>query len=114
MIAGELRGAVGGGGPTIVCAQAGEVNTGAFDPFGEIADACAEAGAWLHVDGAFGLWASVSPELRPLLAGVERADWWATDAHKWLNVPNWQTTETNVERTVEAFRAAIAAPAAAR
>jgi glutamate/tyrosine decarboxylase-like PLP-dependent enzyme len=70
-----------------VCAQAGEVNTGAFDPFAEIADACAEAGAWLHVEGAFELWASVSPDLRPLLAGIERADSWATDAHKWLNVP---------------------------
>jgi len=73
--------------PTIVCAQAGEVNTGAFDPLDEIADACAEAGAWLHVDGAFGLWAAVSPSLRHLVKGVERADSWATDAHKWLNVP---------------------------
>jgi len=76
-----------GGGPTIVCAQAGEVNTGAFDPFGEIADLAAEHGAWLHVDGAFGLWAAASPKLRPLVRGVERADSWITDAHKWLNVP---------------------------
>jgi len=76
-----------GGGPTIVCAQAGEVNTGAFDSFGEIADLAAEHGAWLHVDGAFGLWAAASPKLRPLLRGVERADSWITDAHKWLNVP---------------------------
>ena len=76
-----------GDGPTIVVAQAGEVNTGAFDPFDEIADACEEAGAWLHVDGAFGLWAAASPGLRSLVAGVERADSWATDAHKWLNVP---------------------------
>jgi len=75
------------GGPTIVCAQAGEVNTGAFDSFGEIADLAAEHGAWLHVDGAFGLWAAASPKLRPLLRGVERADSWITDAHKWLNVP---------------------------
>jgi glutamate/tyrosine decarboxylase-like PLP-dependent enzyme len=74
-------------GPAIVCAQAGEVNTGAFDPFEEIADATEKAGAWLHVDGAFGLWAAVSPELRHLVAGVERADSWTTDAHKWLNVP---------------------------
>jgi glutamate/tyrosine decarboxylase-like PLP-dependent enzyme len=74
-------------GPTVVCAQAGEVNTGAFDPIGEIADLCADAGAWLHVDGAFGLWAAASPELRHLTRGVERADSWATDAHKWLNVP---------------------------
>lgn len=76
-----------GGAPTIVCAQAGEVNTGAFDPFDEIADACAERDAWLHVDGAFGLWAAASPALRPLVRGVERADSWITDAHKWLNVP---------------------------
>ena len=74
-------------GPTIVCAQAGEVNTGAFDPFGEIAELCETAGAWLHVDGAFGLWAAASPALRHLTRGVERADSWATDAHKWLNVP---------------------------
>jgi glutamate/tyrosine decarboxylase-like PLP-dependent enzyme len=73
--------------PTIVCAQAGEVNTGAFDPFAEIAELCAEHGAWLHVDGAFGLWAGASPALRPLLRGVELADSWITDAHKWLNVP---------------------------
>jgi glutamate/tyrosine decarboxylase-like PLP-dependent enzyme len=76
-----------GPGPTIVCAQAGEVNTGAFDPLAKIADATEEAGAWLHVDGAFGLWAAVSPDLRRLVAGIERADSWTTDAHKWLNVP---------------------------
>jgi glutamate/tyrosine decarboxylase-like PLP-dependent enzyme len=76
-----------GDGPTIVCAQAGEVNTGAFDPFEEIADAAAAHGAWLHVDGAFGLWAAASPRLRDLVRGVERADSWITDAHKWLNVP---------------------------
>jgi glutamate/tyrosine decarboxylase-like PLP-dependent enzyme len=74
-------------GPTIVCAQAGEVNTGAFDPLDEIADSTSDAGAWLHVDGAFGLWAAASPELRGLVRGVERADSWATDSHKWLNVP---------------------------
>ena len=73
--------------PTIVCGQAGEVNTGAFDDFHAIADACGETGAWFHVDGAFGLWAAVSPELRHLVAGVERADSWTTDGHKWLNVP---------------------------
>ena len=76
-----------GAAPTIVCAQAGEVNTGAFDPFVEIAELCAEHEAWLHVDGAFGLWAAASPALRPLLRGVELADSWITDAHKWLNVP---------------------------
>jgi glutamate/tyrosine decarboxylase-like PLP-dependent enzyme len=76
-----------GEGPTIVCAQAGEVNTGAFDPLPEIADACDETGAWLHVDGAFGLWAAVAPSRRHLVEGIERADSWTTDAHKWLNVP---------------------------
>ncbi len=74
-------------GPVVVCAKAGEVHTGAVDPLAEIADLSAGAGAWLHVDGAFGLWASASPALRHLVAGVERADSWATDAHKWLNVP---------------------------
>ncbi|MGB9112064.1 MAG: aminotransferase class V-fold PLP-dependent enzyme [Acidimicrobiales bacterium] len=74
-------------GPTIVCTQAGNVNTGSFDPFEEIADATKESGAWLHVDGAFGLWAAASPSLRYLVAGAARADSWATDAHKWLNVP---------------------------
>jgi glutamate/tyrosine decarboxylase-like PLP-dependent enzyme len=74
-------------GPTIVCAQAGNVNTGAIDPMAEIADACAAAGAWLHVDGAFGLWAAASRRFRHLTQGCERADSWATDAHKWLNVP---------------------------
>ena len=73
--------------PAIVCAQAGEVNTGAFDPMPDIADLAQAHGAWLHVDGAFGLWAAASPRLRHLTAGVERADSWATDAHKWLNVP---------------------------
>jgi glutamate/tyrosine decarboxylase-like PLP-dependent enzyme len=73
--------------PTIVAIQAGNVNTGAFDPADAIADALAtHPNAWLHVDGAFGLWAAASPELRHLVAGVERADSWATDAHKWLNV----------------------------
>jgi glutamate/tyrosine decarboxylase-like PLP-dependent enzyme len=74
-------------GPTIACAQAGEVNSGAFDPLVEVADACEGTSAWLHVDGAFGIWAAVSPELRHLTAGLERADSWTTDAHKWLNVP---------------------------
>jgi glutamate/tyrosine decarboxylase-like PLP-dependent enzyme len=74
-------------GPTIVCAQAGNVNTGAFDPVGEIADAAHERGAWVHVDGAFGLWAATAPSRRHLVAGIERADSWATDGHKWLNVP---------------------------
>jgi glutamate/tyrosine decarboxylase-like PLP-dependent enzyme len=76
-----------GTGPTIVCAQAGNVNTGSFDPLEQIADAVEGSGAWLHVDGAFGLWAAVSPRFRHLVAGAERADSWATDCHKWLNVP---------------------------
>ena len=88
MRADALREALAGeAGPVIVCAQAGNVNTGAVDPLREIADACAAAGAWLHVDGAFGLWASASPRFRHLTEGCERADSWATDAHKWLNVP---------------------------
>ena len=74
-------------GPAIVCAQAGEINTGAFDPLPEIVDACRERGAWCHIDGAFGLWAAVSPVRQRLLDGYERADSWATDGHKWLNVP---------------------------
>jgi glutamate/tyrosine decarboxylase-like PLP-dependent enzyme len=76
-----------GDGPTIVCGQAGEVNTGAFDDLDAIADAADASGAWFHVDGAFGLWAAAVPRLRDLLRGSERADSWATDAHKWLNVP---------------------------
>jgi glutamate/tyrosine decarboxylase-like PLP-dependent enzyme len=85
MLAGELR---LGDEPTIVCAQAGEVNTGASDPFHAIADARDRApNAWIHVDGAFGLWAAATETRRHLVDGVERADSWATDAHKWLNVP---------------------------
>lgn len=74
-------------GPSIICAQAGNVNTGAFDPLREIAELAREHGSWLHVDGAFGLWARTSRELQPLADGMELADSWATDAHKWLNVP---------------------------
>jgi len=74
-------------GPLIVCAQAGNVNTGAFDPLDAIIEIAHERSAWVHVDGAFGLWAAASPRLRSLLQGHERADSWATDAHKWLNVP---------------------------
>jgi glutamate/tyrosine decarboxylase-like PLP-dependent enzyme len=74
-------------GPTIVCVQAGNVNTGAFDPIEAIGRVARAAGAWLHVDGAFGLWAAAAPSLRNLTAGIAQADSWATDAHKWLNVP---------------------------
>ena len=73
--------------PAIVCLQAGNVNTGAFDPAVEICRRAKEAGAWVHVDGAFGIWAAVCPELAHLVEGCELADSWATDAHKWLNVP---------------------------
>ncbi len=74
-------------GPTIVCVQAGNVSTGAFDPLPEIASMLADRQAWLHVDGAFGLWAAASADRRHLAAGLDRADSWTTDAHKWLNVP---------------------------
>jgi len=74
-------------GPTIVCTQAGNLNTGGFDPVGDICDAVKAKGAWVHVDGAFGLWAAASPELAHLCNGFQAADSWATDAHKWLNVP---------------------------
>ena len=77
-------------GPTIVCAQAGNVNGGAVDPFGSIRDVVDRRAAddiWLHVDGAFGLWARAVPSRRHLLEDVDRADSWATDAHKWLNTP---------------------------
>jgi len=72
---------------TIVCIQAGNVNTGAFDPAKEVCAAARDAGAWVHVDGAFGLWAVASPRLAHLSAGFAEADSWATDAHKWLNTP---------------------------
>ncbi len=74
-------------GPAIVCIQAGNVNTGAFDPAPEIISAAHAAGAWVHVDGAFGLWAAASPSRSHLMAGYAEADSWGTDAHKWLNVP---------------------------
>jgi glutamate/tyrosine decarboxylase-like PLP-dependent enzyme len=75
------------GTPTIVALQAGNVHSGAFDPFDEVVDAAHEHGAWVHVDGAFGLWAAASPTYRSLVRGMERADSWTTDAHKTLNVP---------------------------
>lgn len=73
--------------PTIVVFQAGDLNIGAFDPFEELIPIAREHGAWVHVDGAFGLWVNASPSRRSLLKGVELADSWATDGHKWLNVP---------------------------
>jgi glutamate/tyrosine decarboxylase-like PLP-dependent enzyme len=74
-------------GPTIICVQAGNVNTGAIDPIDEICRVAHAAGAWVHVDGAFGLWAAAAPSRAHLAAGIADADSWATDAHKWLNVP---------------------------
>lgn len=77
----------GGDGPLIVCLQAGEVHTGAFDDFSALIPIARRHGAWVHIDGAFGLWAASSPALRHLTEGIEHADSWATDAHKTLNVP---------------------------
>jgi glutamate/tyrosine decarboxylase-like PLP-dependent enzyme len=74
-------------GPAIVCIQAGNVNTGAFDPATEICALARRSGAWVHVDGAFGLWAAATPRHAHLMRGFDEADSWATDAHKWLNVP---------------------------
>jgi glutamate/tyrosine decarboxylase-like PLP-dependent enzyme len=99
-----------GEGPTIVCAQAGNVNSGAFDPLEPIEYLCEQSGAWLHVDGAFGLWAAASPTLEHLTRGVERADSWATDAHKWLNVP--YDGGLAIVRDRAAHRAAMAVSAA--
>ena len=96
-------------GPTIVCLQAGNVNTGAFDPMGELCDRAHAAGAWVHVDGAFGLWAAASPRYAHLAAGIERADSWSVDGHKWLNVP--QDSGIVFCRYPEAMRGAMAAHA---
>ena len=93
-------------GPAILCLQAGNVNTGSFDPFLELIPAAHAAGMWVHVDGAFGLWAKAAPSLRALAAGVERADSWATDAHKWLNVP--YDSGLAFVRDAHALRAAMA------
>jgi glutamate/tyrosine decarboxylase-like PLP-dependent enzyme len=97
-------------GPAIVCLQAGNVNTGAMDPFAALCPLAREAGAWIHVDGAFGLWAAAAPGRAHLLAGVELADSWATDAHKWLNVP--YDSGLAFLRVGEALRAAMAVSAA--
>jgi glutamate/tyrosine decarboxylase-like PLP-dependent enzyme len=76
-----------GEGPAIVIGQAGQINTGAFDPIGEMAQICRTHGAWLHIDGAFGLWARAVPEMAPMVEGLDQADSWATDGHKWLQLP---------------------------
>ncbi len=96
-------------GPAIVCLQAGNVNTGAFDPAGEILPWARRAGAWVHVDGAFGLWAAASPARAPLVAEFAAADSWATDAHKWLNVP--YDSGLAFVRDAEALRLSMAATA---
>jgi glutamate/tyrosine decarboxylase-like PLP-dependent enzyme len=93
-------------GPAIVCTQIGNVNTGACDPLVPIAERAAAAGAWLHVDGAFGLWARAAPSRAAQVEGVERADSWATDAHKWLNVP--YDSGVAFVRDANALRAAMA------
>ncbi len=93
-------------GPTIICTQAGNVNTGAFDPTPEICAAARAAGAWVHVDGAFGLWAAAAPERAHLAAGSGDADSWSTDAHKWLNVP--YDSGLAIVRHPQALRAAMA------
>ncbi|MFC3551676.1 pyridoxal phosphate-dependent decarboxylase family protein [Lysobacter cavernae] len=97
-------------GPTIICAQAGNVNTGAFDPLREIAAVADEYGAWLHVDSAFGLWARASGRHGALADGIELADSWATDAHKWLNVP--YDCGIAIVRQREVHRAAMTSTAA--
>jgi glutamate/tyrosine decarboxylase-like PLP-dependent enzyme len=95
---------------TIVCIQAGNVNTGAFDPADEICAAAHQAGAWVHVDGAFGLWAAASAKHVYLTAGINRADSWTTDAHKWLNVP--QDSGIIICRNPVYLRAAMSTSAA--
>jgi glutamate/tyrosine decarboxylase-like PLP-dependent enzyme len=97
-------------GPTIVCLQAGNVNTGAFDPAGEICDIARAAGAWVHIDGAFGLWAAAAPNRAALVRGFALADSWAIDAHKWLNVP--YDSAVAFVRDGEALRTAMTATAA--
>jgi glutamate/tyrosine decarboxylase-like PLP-dependent enzyme len=93
-------------GPTIICTQAGNVNTGSLDPFSAICKRAHAAGAWVHVDGAFGLWAATAPSRAHLTAGMTLADSWATDAHKWLNVP--YDSGLAFVRDADALRAAMA------
>ena len=95
---------------TIVCVQAGNVNTGAFDPLAEICEHVRSRGAWVHVDGAFGLWAAAAPARAHLARGIENADSWATDAHKWLNVP--YDSGLVLTRHADSLRAALSVGAA--
>jgi glutamate/tyrosine decarboxylase-like PLP-dependent enzyme len=110
MDAAGLGDVLAGTGPAIVITQAGNVNTGAFDPVGEVCEIAHEHAAWVHVDGAFGLWAAASPRYAPLLDGHEAADSWAVDMHKWLNAPY----DCSVAMTAhpDAHRAAMATAAA--
>jgi glutamate/tyrosine decarboxylase-like PLP-dependent enzyme len=93
-------------GPTIICVQAGNVNSGAFDPCGEICERAHAAGGWVHVDAAFGLWAAACPSMSSLVEGMNLADSWATDFHKWLNVP--YDSGIAIVKDAEALRAAMA------
>jgi glutamate/tyrosine decarboxylase-like PLP-dependent enzyme len=95
---------------TVICVQAGNVNSGAFDPAGEVCARAKEKGSWVHVDGAFGYWAAASPEYAPLLSGAVAADSWAIDCHKWLNVP--YDSAVAVVRTPDHLRTAMAMSAA--
>ena len=97
-------------GPTIVCTQAGNVNTGSIDPIGEISAWARGNGAWVHVDGAFGMWAAAAPARAHLVAGVEQADSWTIDTHKWLNVP--YDSGVALVRDAESLRAAMSVSAA--
>lgn len=97
-------------GPTIICLQAGNVNSGASDPIGEISAIAHDAGAWVHVDGAFGLWLAAAPARAHLVQGIEQADSWATDGHKWLNVP--YDSGLVICRRPEYLRAALSVNAA--
>ncbi|MBU6422118.1 MAG: aminotransferase class V-fold PLP-dependent enzyme, partial [Gammaproteobacteria bacterium] len=96
-------------GPTIVCVQAGNVNTGSFDPIGEICQVAHRNSAWVHVDGAFGMWAMAVPSLTGVAEGMADADSWATDFHKWLNVP--YDSGLALVRNADALRAAMAVTA---
>ncbi len=102
-------------GPTIICAQAGNVNTGAFDAFADIVILAKKHDAWLHIDGAFGLWANASPRFKYLVSGADGADSWATDAHKWLNVPYDSgiviIRDREMHRRIKTMRCAYAGPA---
>jgi glutamate/tyrosine decarboxylase-like PLP-dependent enzyme len=97
-------------GPTVVITQAGNVNTGSFDPIAEICEWAHASGAWVHVDGAFGLWAAASPKRKHLLTGYDHADSWATDGHKWLNVP--YDSGLALVRDGDALRSAMSVSAA--